>query len=347
MPSSLRPRFTTTFTFTGRPAGRGGVDALEHLRDREVDVVHRAERRVVERVEADGHAREARVGERLRLLRQQRRRSSSASGRGVERARASRPAARRRRRTSGSPPVMRSFATPFATNARASRVISSKSSSCARGRKCVVAAEDLLRHAVDAAEVAAVGDRDAQVAQRAAEHDPTARSIGSAYRSRRRSLRGSARCCSSSSRPSGASRSCRSRTRSRSIRSSRSSPCASRSPSLTLSVPAAPRMRTLGGAARVVGAGSASLLAAGYALQTAGLERTTVSAAGFVTGMYVMLTPVFALALFRMRVATGRCGSASRSRSRARDAERRLGRLDRRRPARPRRAPRCTRCRSC
>ena len=32
--------------------------------------------------------------------------------------------------------------------------------------EAVVAAEDLLRHAVDAAEVAAVGDRDAQVAQR-------------------------------------------------------------------------------------------------------------------------------------------------------------------------------------
>ena len=36
-------------------------------------------------------------------------------------------------------------------------------------QESVVAAEDLLRHAVDAAEVAAVGDRDAQVAQRPAE----------------------------------------------------------------------------------------------------------------------------------------------------------------------------------
>ena len=43
------------------------------------------------------------------------------------------------------------------------------------------------------------------------------------------------------------------------------------------------------------------LLAAGYALQTAGLQRTTVSAAGFVTGLYVVLTPVLALVLFRVR----------------------------------------------
>ena len=33
-----------------------GLDALEHARDGEVDVVHRLEDRVVERVEADGDA---------------------------------------------------------------------------------------------------------------------------------------------------------------------------------------------------------------------------------------------------------------------------------------------------
>jgi drug/metabolite transporter (DMT)-like permease len=42
-------------------------------------------------------------------------------------------------------------------------------------------------------------------------------------------------------------------------------------------------------------------LAAGYALQTAGLERTTVSSTGFITGMYVLFTPLLALALFRIR----------------------------------------------
>jgi drug/metabolite transporter (DMT)-like permease len=46
------------------------------------------------------------------------------------------------------------------------------------------------------------------------------------------------------------------------------------------------------------------LLAAGYALQTAGLQRTTVSATGFITGLYVVLTPIFALLLFRARIRT-------------------------------------------
>ena len=44
-----------------REAGRGGgVDALEHPRDGEADVVHRANDVVVERVEADGDAVQAR-----------------------------------------------------------------------------------------------------------------------------------------------------------------------------------------------------------------------------------------------------------------------------------------------
>ena len=48
----------------------------------------------------------------------------------------------------------------------ATRAISSKLSSSSRGRKRVVRAEDLARHAVAAAQVAAVGDRDPQVAHR-------------------------------------------------------------------------------------------------------------------------------------------------------------------------------------
>ena len=72
---------------------------------------------------------------------------------------------------------------------------------------------------------------------------------------------------------------------------------------LVLAVPAAGRLRSLRRDGVVVGAALGALLAAGYALQTAGLHRTTVSAAGFVTGMYVVLTPVFAFALFRMRIA--------------------------------------------
>ncbi len=75
--------------------------------------------------------------------------------------------------------------------------------------------------------------------------------------------------------------------------------------SATLALPAGRRVRALGrqgiGAGLVLG----SLLALGYALQTAGLERTTVSATGFVTGMYVVLTPLLALVLFRIRSGRG------------------------------------------
>jgi len=67
-----------------------------------------------------------------------------------------------------------------------------------------------------------------------------------------------------------------------------------------LAVPAARRVRSLGRDGAVAGLLLGGLLAAGYALQTAGLERTTVSAAGFVTGMYVVLTPVFGYVLFRI-----------------------------------------------
>ena len=52
-----------------------------------------------------------------------------------------------------------------------------------------------------------------------------------------------------------------------------------------------------------------ALLGAGYALQTAGLERTSVSSTGFITGMYVVLTPLLALVCFRTRIgATTWCG---------------------------------------
>jgi drug/metabolite transporter (DMT)-like permease len=72
--------------------------------------------------------------------------------------------------------------------------------------------------------------------------------------------------------------------------------------SVTLAVPGARRLRSLG--RRGLGAGIllGTLLAAGYALQTAGLERTTPSSAGFITGLYVVLVPLVALLLFRERI---------------------------------------------
>ena len=52
----------------------------------------------------------------------------------------------------------------------------------------------------------------------------------------------------------------------------------------------------------VAGAGVGALLAVAYGLQTAGLELTTVSSTGFITGLYVVFTPLLALALFRTLV---------------------------------------------
>ncbi len=65
---------------------------------------------------------------------------------------------------------------------------------------------------------------------------------------------------------------------------------------------AAPRLRGLGRKGVVAGLVLGVLLAAGSALQTAGLERTTVTNTGFITGLYVLLTPLFALVLFRTRI---------------------------------------------
>jgi drug/metabolite transporter (DMT)-like permease len=72
--------------------------------------------------------------------------------------------------------------------------------------------------------------------------------------------------------------------------------------SLTLAPPGARRLRSLGRGGWAAAVFAGALLGAGYALQTAGLERTSVSSTGFITGMYVVLTPLLALALFRARV---------------------------------------------
>lgn len=71
---------------------------------------------------------------------------------------------------------------------------------------------------------------------------------------------------------------------------------------LTLAAPAAPRLRGLGRRGAGAGVVLGLLLAAGYWLQTAGLARTTVSNAGFITGLYVVFTPLAALAFFRTRI---------------------------------------------
>jgi drug/metabolite transporter (DMT)-like permease len=72
---------------------------------------------------------------------------------------------------------------------------------------------------------------------------------------------------------------------------------------VTLAPFAAGRIRTLDRRGLAAGFGLGGLLALGYALQTAGLSRTTVSSTGFITGLCVVLTPVTALVLFRYRIA--------------------------------------------
>jgi drug/metabolite transporter (DMT)-like permease len=69
-----------------------------------------------------------------------------------------------------------------------------------------------------------------------------------------------------------------------------------------LGIAGASRVRSLGRPGLQAGAVLGALLGIGVALQTAGLERTTVSSTGFITGLYVVLTPLLGLALFRIRV---------------------------------------------
>ena len=68
------------------------------------------------------------------------------------------------RRTSGSPPVMRSLRTPLPTKTRAEPVELLERQQILLGQE-----RHVLRHAIDAAEIAAVRDRDPQIGDRAAE----------------------------------------------------------------------------------------------------------------------------------------------------------------------------------
>jgi drug/metabolite transporter (DMT)-like permease len=61
-------------------------------------------------------------------------------------------------------------------------------------------------------------------------------------------------------------------------------------------------LRMLPAAGWAAGLGAGVLLAAAYGLQTAGLELTTVTSTGFITGLYVVFTPLLALAAFKTPV---------------------------------------------
>ena len=55
-------------------------------------------------------------------------------------------------------------------------------------------------------------------------------------------------------------------------------------------------------------------LTAGYIFQTLGLEHTSASNAGFITGLFVVLTPLFGLLFFRIPVGPVGLGGARVSR---------------------------------
>lgn len=57
-------------------------------------------------------------------------------------------------------------------------------------------------------------------------------------------------------------------------------------------------LRTTPRSGYAAGVGAGVLLATAYGLQTAGLELTTVASTGFITGLYVVFTPLLALAFF-------------------------------------------------
>jgi drug/metabolite transporter (DMT)-like permease len=61
-------------------------------------------------------------------------------------------------------------------------------------------------------------------------------------------------------------------------------------------------LRALPRAGYAAGLGVGVLLALAYGLQTAGLELTTVASTGFITGLYVVFTPLIAFWLFGTRV---------------------------------------------
>jgi drug/metabolite transporter (DMT)-like permease len=61
-------------------------------------------------------------------------------------------------------------------------------------------------------------------------------------------------------------------------------------------------LRTMPRSGYAAGVGAGVLLAIAYGLRTAGLELTTVASTGFITGLYVVFTPLLALAFFGTRV---------------------------------------------
>ena len=105
-------------------------------------------------------------------------------------------------------------------------------------------------------------------------------------------------------------------------------------------------LRTLPRSGYVAGIGVGALLATAYGLQTAGLELTTVASTGFITGLYVVFTPLLALAFFGTRVPRALWVGVALAVVGPAASERRPGRIDARQRARARRTPCSRRSRS-
>ena len=155
------------------PGALCSVDAGKHLGHREIDIVHSPEDGVVQAVEADGDALQAGVSQRLSLLCQQ----GCVGGEGqvdgstLWRAqRAEHPDQRlealaQQRLTASQADLAHAVGDEDARGAHDLLEVQQRG----LWQKGVATVEHLLGHAVAATEVAPVRDRDAQVAQRAAE----------------------------------------------------------------------------------------------------------------------------------------------------------------------------------
>jgi drug/metabolite transporter (DMT)-like permease len=69
-------------------------------------------------------------------------------------------------------------------------------------------------------------------------------------------------------------------------------------------------LRRLSAAGWAAGLGMGAFLTAGYVLQTFALEHTSASNAGFITGMFVVITPLLAAFLLRERIGPVAWGAA-------------------------------------
>ena len=149
------------------------LDAGEHVGHRKVDVVHRTKHRVVQTIEAHGDAVQARVLERACLARQQRSvgRQGQVGRRAIQSAQFSQLGNERlevfaqQRLASGEADL----ADPMGQELPRQPGDLFKAQQRVVRQVGVVLVKNFLGHAVVAAEVAAVGDADAQVAQRAAQ----------------------------------------------------------------------------------------------------------------------------------------------------------------------------------